>query len=73
MFFAIIINGITGTPSQYGTNTGGTTLAGKTIISLSSGDVIRVINYSVATNTTISNASGLNPRISAAIIIQQVA
>lgn len=71
MYFAVSINGVIQTSSLYGTNTGGTILAGSTILSITSGDIIRITNYSIATTTTLSNLSNGNARISASITISQ--
>ena len=73
MFFAVAVNGVVQATSEYGANTGGTVLAGRALLSLASGDVITIVNYSLATTTTLSNVNNLNPRIAASVIIQQVA
>ncbi|MCL5874973.1 MAG: collagen-like protein [Candidatus Dependentiae bacterium] len=69
MFFAVSVNGVVQTSSQYGSNTGGTILAGSVVLNLSSGDIVRITNYSIGTTTTLSNTSSGNPRISASVTI----
>ncbi|MCL5875620.1 MAG: hypothetical protein M1114_04055 [Candidatus Dependentiae bacterium] len=69
MFFAVSVNGVVQTSCQYGSNTGGTILAGSAVLNLSSGDIVRIVNYSIGTTTTLSNTSVGNPRVSASVTI----
>lgn len=73
MYFAIAINGVVQTSSEYGSNTGGTILAGNVILNFNAGDILTITNYSVATTTTLSNVSAGNPRISSSVSIHIMA
>lgn len=72
IFAAIAVNSVMQPQSEYATYIGGTVLMGMDILALNAGDIATIVNYN-STTLTLVNIITANPRVSASVLIHQIA